>query len=76
VTQFNQGVPLNAAAAAAHTTAALLQAHMDEAALARDEIFEIYHQACRPACARCRGELGFSTIQQGAFKYHPECFAG
>jgi hypothetical protein len=43
---------------------------------ARDEMVEIYHQACRPACARCRGELGFSTIQQGAFKYHPECFAG
>ena len=49
---------------------------MDEAAQARDEMVEIYHQACRPACASCGDELGVSTIQQGAFEYHPECFTG
>jgi hypothetical protein len=76
VTQFNQGVPLNLAAAAAHTTAAQLQAYMDDAAQARDEMAEIYYQASRPACATCGGELGVSTIQQGVYEYHPECFAG
>jgi Terminase RNaseH-like domain len=76
VTQFKQGVPLNLAAAAAHTTAAQLQAFMDDAAQARDEMAEIYYQASRPACATCGGELGVSTIQQGVYEYHPECFAG
>ena len=75
VTQFNRGVPLKAAAAAAHTTAAELQAYMDDAAQARDEMAEIYYQASRPACAACGGELGVSTIQQGVYEYHPECFA-
>ena len=73
VTQFNQGVPLKAAAAAAHTTAAQLQAYMDDAAQAADEMAEIYYQASRPACG---GELGVSTIQQGVYEYHPECFTG
>jgi len=76
VTQFNQGVPLKAAAAAAHTTAAELQAYMDDAAQAADEMAEIYYQASRPACAACGGELGVSTIQQGVYEYHPECFTG
>jgi mono/diheme cytochrome c family protein len=76
VTEFNQAVPLNLAAAAADTTAAQLQAYMDDAAQARDEMVEIYYQASRPACASCGGELGLSTIQQGTYEYHPECFVG
>ena len=76
VTNFEQGVPLNLAAAAAHITAAELQSCMDEIAQACDEMHEIYYQASRPACATCGGQLGVSTIQQGPFEYHPGCFPG
>ncbi len=74
VMKLNQGVPLNLAAAAAHTTAAELQSYMDETARACDEMVELYHQARRPACATCGGQLGVSTIQQGPFEYHQGCF--
>jgi hypothetical protein len=73
VTQFNQGVPLNLAAAAAHTTAAQLQSYIEETAREYDEMAEVYYQVSRPACATCGGQLGVTTIQQGPFEYHPEC---
>jgi hypothetical protein len=76
VTNFNQGVQLNLAAASAYTTAAELQSYMDEITQACDEMREIYYQTSRPACATCGGQLGVSTIQQDPFEYHPGCFPG
>jgi len=74
--RHNQGVPLAAAAAEIGVTPEELRDWLEDRDRGCEEMMEIYRSALRPPCAKCGGQLGKSTIQQGELEYHPECWTG